>query len=371
MMPDRHHLAFVLIFSLRIRLAAWGAPGPPLPPSLELAKPGTDLHGTRKGDKVYLSWTVPTQTMDYQLIRRLGPTRICRTLEVASNQCMAVGEVQPLAIPKIRHERGQKPQAVGPALQASYTDVLPPDLLQQHPTASANYAVEVLNVHDRSAGLSNQISIPLAPTLPAPTSVEARVTSDGVALTWTGTLAAREFDEINYLYRIYRRVKGEKTDAIAGEIPVGGSPEGSFVDHGFEWQKNYEYRVAPVTVLSVPGQIPIQVEGDDSPPSEVFANDVFPPSVPSGLQAVASGVGQQPFIDLTWAPNTEADLAGYNIYRRDENGQSIKINSEFVKTPAYRDNTVQSGKRYIYSVSAVDLRANESDHSEEASETVP
>lgn len=371
MMLDRHHLAAGLIFSLMIFLAACGAPGPPMPPSLELPKPVTDLHATRKGEKVYLSWTVPTQTMDYQFVRHLGPTRICRTLEVASNQCLAVGEVQPPPLPKIRHERGRKPEAASPPVQASYIDVLAPDLLQQHPTASANYAVETLNVHDRSAGLSNQISVPLAPTLPAPNSLEARVTGEGIVLTWIGTLAPREFEEISYLYRIFRRVRGEKTDAIAGEIPVGGSPQPTFVDHGFEWQKTYEYRVAPVTVISIPGQTPIQVEGDDSPPAEVFADDVFPPSIPSGLQAVASGVGQQPFIDLTWAPNTESDLAGYNIYRHEENGQTSMINSELAKTPAYRDDSVRPGRKYFYSVSAVDLRGNESERSEEASETLP
>jgi len=89
------------------------------------------------------------------------------------------------------------------------------------------------------------------------------------------------------------------------------------------------------------------------------------------LQAVFSGEGQQPFIDLIWAPGLEADLAGYNIYRREENGQAVKLNTELVKMPAYRDTAVQSGKTYIYSVSAVDVRNNESARSEEASERVP
>jgi hypothetical protein len=371
MMLHRQRFAAFLAFSLSIFLAACGAPGPPLPPSLELPKPVTDLHATRKGEKVYLSWTVPAQTMDYQAVRHLGPTRICRTLEVAANQCVSVGEVPPPQLPKVSHERGRKPKAAGPAVQASYTDLLPADLLQQHPTAVAYYAVETLNGRGRSAGLSNQVPIPLAPTLSAPAALHARVTGEGVVLNWIGTLPPREFNEISYVYRIYRRVKGENTDAIAGEVPASNSPEATFVDHAFEWQKTYEYRVAPVTVIAIPGEPPTQVEGDDSPPVEVFANDVFPPGVPNGVQAVASGVGQQPFIDLTWAPNTESDLAGYNIYRREENGQSSKINRELVKTPAYRDNSVQPGKKYFYSVSAVDLRGNESDRSEETSEVLP
>jgi fibronectin type 3 domain-containing protein len=103
----------------------------------------------------------------------------------------------------------------------------------------------------------------------------------------------------------------------------------------------------------------------------VFAHDVFPPAVPTGVQAVYSGLSQQKFIDLTWAPVTDADLAGYNVYRREEGTQPMKISSELVKTPAFRDANIQAGHKYFYSVSAVDLRGNDSAKSAEASEQVP
>jgi len=103
----------------------------------------------------------------------------------------------------------------------------------------------------------------------------------------------------------------------------------------------------------------------------VFAHDTFPPAVPSGLQAVYSGVGQQPFIDLIWAPDADADLAGYNVFRHEAGAEPAKVNTGLVKTPAFRDMNVAPGKTYIYSVSAVDVRGNESGRSQEASETVP
>jgi fibronectin type 3 domain-containing protein len=102
--------------------------------------------------------------------------------------------------------------------------------------------------------------------------------------------------------------------------------------------------------------------------------------VPSGLQAAYSGEGQKPFIDLIWAPVTNADLAGYNVFRSerpsDEAGAvlaepMVKLNSELVKSPSFRDNAVTSGKTYTYSVSAVDVRGNESRHSETTREPVP
>ena len=85
------------------------------------------------------------------------------------------------------------------------------------------------------------------------------------------------------------------------------------------------------------------VEGDDSPTAKVFANDVFPPAVPSGLQAVYSGEGQKPFIDLLWAPDTEGDLAGYNVYRREDGGTASKTELQSRSKPsAYRDLTVRT-----------------------------
>jgi fibronectin type 3 domain-containing protein len=68
---------------------------------------------------------------------------------------------------------------------------------------------------------------------------------------------------------------------------------------------------------------------------------------------------------------TDVDLDGYDVYRREEGSAAVKINGEPLKTPAYRDVSVASGKKYRYSVSAVDVRGNESAHSEEASESVP
>jgi fibronectin type 3 domain-containing protein len=90
-----------------------------------------------------------------------------------------------------------------------------------------------------------------------------------------------------------------------------------------------------------------------------------------GLQAVFSGEGQKPFIDLIWAPVTNADLAGYNVFRREGDGVAAKLNRELVKSPAYRDSEVTAGKTYTYSVSAVDVRGNESGKSEDTSEAVP
>src|SRR5262245_20309687 len=80
--------------------------GAPVPPSLELPKPPTDLHAQRKGDKVHLFWTAPARTSDRQSVRRRGPTLICRSREAVMSQCApVVGELPPAPEPKQNDEK--------------------------------------------------------------------------------------------------------------------------------------------------------------------------------------------------------------------------------------------------------------------------
>jgi hypothetical protein len=155
------------------------------------------------------------------------------------------------------------------------------------------------------------------------------------------------------------------------ELPSASEPHFAFTDSGFEWEKTYDYYAETVSVIAEPNRPEVQVEGDDSAAVRVFADDVFPPAVPAGLQAVFSGPGQQIFIDLVWAPVADVDLAGYNVYRQEGGSSVARLNPEPIKTPVFRDRGVISGKRYIYRVSAVDTRGNESAQSEAATESVP
>ncbi len=362
-----HHFSVLVCACALASLTSCAKVGAPLPPSLELPNPPTDLRAVRKGDKVYLAWTAPARTTDRESMRHLGPTRICRSPQTAVRECgTPAGQVD--APPRTGPSGRQN--AAG-TVQASYTDTLAPELESPDATALVIYAVEVLNTAGRSAGFSNQVQVPAAPTLPPPGEFKAHTVNEGVLLTWTGIPSGQEIPGVSYRYRVYRRQEGSNADAVVGELLVGGAQEVGLVDRSLEWQKTYYYRATVVTVISREDKPDVTVEGDDTPIVKVFADDVFPPAVPSGLQAVFSGSGQQPFVDVVWTPDTDADLAGYNVYRREEGGQPAKLNTELVKTPAYRDGTVASGKTYLYSVSAVDLRGNESARAEETSEMVP
>jgi hypothetical protein len=263
-----------------------------------------------------------------------------------------------------------KPQTIPPPPQESYTDRLSPSLQLQSPTANLVYAVSVLNSYGRSAGLSNEVQVPSAPTLPPPANLGAQLTGEGVRLTWSAVAPPQPIPQLRYVYRVFRRDVVTNHDAIAGELPVSGEPSPSLLDSGFEWEKTYEYRVTVVTLVERPSGAE-QVEGDDSPPVRVVAHDVFPPATPTGLQAVFSGPGQKPFIDLVWTANIEPDLAGYNVYRHEIGNIPNKMNLDLVTVPAFRDFYVLPGHHYFYSVSAVDTRGNESRQSKEASVSVP
>ena len=339
--------------------AACGSPGEPLPPSLELPRPVTDLRAARKGNVVTLSWSLPTLTTEGRTVTQEVGFSICRAL-VPMQECDA-----PIAqLPKRAAQKSSATQT------NTYVDVLsasaPGDAL-----ANFYYAVSALNAYHRTAVLSNQVAIPAVPTLPAPEELRSRVTAEGVQLTWRAATSVPEYQSLKFIYRVHRREAGTNADVIAGEVPVADNPSPSLIDRGFEWEKAYDYWVSVATSLTAANGNEEQVEGDDSTTVQVTAHDVFPPATPTGLQAVFSGPGQKPFIDLVWNANSESDLAGYNVYRHEAGTQAAKINQELVKSPACRDTDVVPGHDYVYSVSAVDVRGNESSRSDEARESVP
>ena len=181
---------------------------------------------------------------------------------------------------------------------------------------------------------------PRLPRFRRPGVSARKLPPDGVRISWTCPPAPGEPAGAEYRLRIYRRLVGSQADTKVAEPDLRNCQGPAVLDQTFEWEKTYDYRAASVVALGGPGEAEMEIEGDDTPAVRVFAHDVFPPAVPTGLQAVFSGVGQSPFIDLIWSPDTDADLAGYNLYRREENGEPAKVTSEPVKAPAYRDRNV-------------------------------
>jgi hypothetical protein len=372
--------ALMLLVIAVLALTSCGTPGAPQPPSLQLPQPPDDVTATRKGDKVVLAWTMSRETTDRATLRavKLGPTKICRglvnplsTCTAATNNALSangaeIGELPPDKTPIPQQERG--------APKLTFTDTLTPEIERGHETDFATYAVQLLNSNGKAAGLSNEVKVPLAPAATAPIDLTAQVSATAVQLSWRRRPFSPATRDVRLIDRVSRRDDEAKNWAALGDAQsyiTGAYDTTFFHDSNFEWEHTYYYHVTPITQVLKNGKVVAEVEGDDSPEVKVFTKDTFPPAQPSGVQAVFSGTGQKPFIDVTWAPNTEEDLAGYNVYRHEQGTTPQKINTELVKSPSFRDDNVQPGHTYFYSVSAIDLRNNESPRSEETSEAIP
>jgi hypothetical protein len=357
---SRHSISFLLAGCALALLSSCAVPGAPMPPSLQLPRPVEDLNYIRKGARVVLSWTPPTQTTEHLLLRHPGVTYICRTIgQYPVNECQMVKRLSPDEVATVTDKNREK---------AIFEDVLPADAISA--SGFATYSVDVFNDRGRSAGLSNQVRVPLAYTLPPPQDLHVSVTANGPVLQWNAaqppTVAGLTFQ-----YRVMRRTDGSPTFSQVQDVRADSAGTKSLIDGGFEWEKRYDYKLVPVTQIAGNNGAPLEVEGEDSPAVSITVKDIFPPAQPAGVQAVFSSVGQKPFIDLTWTPNTETDLAGYEVFRREANSEAVKITAQPVKPPSFRDDNVKLGTKYFFSVLAIDLRGNRSPRSAETSEQVP
>jgi hypothetical protein len=349
--------AWVMLF------AGCGTPGAPQPPSLNLPDRVTDLSGARNGNRVALTWTMPRRNTDKLLLKGIVAVRVCRRegLSVDAAGCASAGELE-----------------LAPGLKGSFTETLPSSLSAGAPRA-LNYFVELANRKGRSAGLSNAAAV-LAGEAPPPVSgLAAQVRRDGVVLHWTP-------DHNEAAIRLERTLlTASSPRAHSGPLPPTPEPAeqnllvesaaGAALDKNINLGNTYEYRAQRVLRESVDGKT-LDLNGELSPPIRVEALDVFPPAIPTGLVAVATAAdtasSTEAAIDLSWQPNTEADLAGYEVYRREDQTPWQRISGDQpVIGPAFHDAHVLPGHTYRYGVSAVDKGGHESGRSHEAEETVP
>lgn len=371
--------ALILLALATLTLTSCGTPGAPQPPSLWLPKPPEDLSATRKGNKVTLSWTMPRETTDGETLKpsRLGPTKICRGLGESLISCVEAMNVPPRVgrvVGQLPSDKTPIPQQEHGAPKLSFTETIPLELQRGHETDFATYAVQLFNSNGKAAGLSNQVKVPLASVVDPPKAIDVSVHADGVHLAWSESRLLLPVANFQQADRVMRRAENDPNWTLIETTKPGyitSTVRSDTKDHSAAWEQTYFYHVTPITSVLKDGKVIAEVEGDDSPEVKVYTKDIYPPAAPTGVQAVFSGTGQKPFIDITWTPNTEDDLAGYNVYRHEQGATPQKMNDKLIPSPSFRDDKVEVGHTFFYSVTAVDLRNNESPRSEETSETVP
>lgn len=359
-MSSLHRMGWAaLACALGAALAGCGTPGAPQAPSLNLPGRVADLTAIRAGNQVTLQWTMPTRNTDKLALKGDVDVRVCR--QEGAGGCAAAG----------------KDLMIAPGATGKFTETLPSVLAAGAPRV-LTYFVELKNPKGRSAGLSNAAAV-LAGAAPAQVEgLAAEVRKAGVVLRWTPDGE----DQPVRLQRTLLTPPAKAQKGLLAEPPEPaqvnllvetGLQTGSAIDKNMRFGEAYEYRAQRVAGIVANGQT-LELAGSWSQPVRVEVLDVFPPTVPQGLAAVATmdESGRQAAIDLNWHPVNDPDLAGYVVYRREDGAAWQRISpAEPVAGPAYHDAQVQPGHTYHYAVSAVDHGGHESARSTETQETVP
>jgi hypothetical protein len=356
-----------------VALAGCGTPGAPMPPSLNLPDPVTNLSATRAGNQVSLAWTMPRRNTDKLLLKGNLPVRVCRKEDEGACAPLAGGLL------------------FAPGTGGAFTEVLPP-LLAAGPPRPLTYVVELPNRKGRSAGLSNAAVVLAGEAPAAVANLTAEVRKDGVALRWTpDSPTAPRFSHA--AIRLHRKLLTPLPEAkpqsqpgvlapppepleqslLVASCAAGETRCGKALDKSIRFGQVYEYRVQRVARVTA-GKETLELAGALSAPLRVEAQDIFPPETPTGLVAVAAAGenGAETAVDLSWQPVTDATLAGYIVDRREGEGGWQRISpAPLLTSPAFHDTQVQGGHSYRYAVSAVGQNGHESPRSAEAEETVP
>ena len=356
-----------LFISLVMLLSGCGTPGAPQPPSLNLPDRVSDLSAARAGNQVTLTWTMPRRNTDKIPLKGNIDVEICRQQgrNFSATLCEPAGRAQ-----------------FAPASDGTFSETLPP-AVSSGPPRELIYRIELRNSRGRSAGFSNE-AVVVAGQAPSPvTGFAAEVRKQGIVLHWSEA-------EPGASIRLRRKLltppppkpkadlQSAPPEPVEQNLLVNSAPGVSpsqAIDKAIAFGNTYEYRAQRLIHADFDGHT-LELQGALSAPIRVEALDIFPPSVPIGLAAVATApdpASNSPAsIDLSWQPGSDSDLAGYAVYRREEQSPWQRISgSQPVVGPAFHDAHVLPGHTYQYAITAIDKDRHESGRSAPASESVP
>jgi hypothetical protein len=361
--PVKFFSVFHFLISIFLFTAGCGAPGDPVPPSARVPARINDLTARQAGDGVQLSFTLPSISITGEKLPSPPAVEILRGVTRAD------GSADPKSFRLVYTIPGALVDSYRADGRVRFTDPVAPEETKSHPGGMVRYIVRTRASEKRASADSNVVTLRLFP-VPAPiVSVEARVNESAVALAWpapAGTAAGGPMPTITG-YQIYRAEihpsASSPLDLPPGKpespaAPLAFSETNSYRDASFLFDHTYVYIVR--SVIQVEG---VELESSDSQPVTVTPRDVFPPAAPQGLVA-ALLPGPAPgkvLVELSWSINLETDLAGYRVYRSEQEGtRGELVTPDLLPTPAVRDTSVEPGRRYWYTVTAVDRAGNES-----------
>ncbi len=356
-------LLFAFLFAGVLSSSSCGKRRPPLAPTENVPQRTELLSGVQRGNQVILSWPAPRRNAgdgSVQSIRRIDLYRISEspddplplTEEQFSSRATLIGSV-PFS-------------AIRPGVEnLSYEDAL--TLTEP---VRLRYALRYVNASGQRASFSNFLLIEPANRVSQPPTLTG-VTNESetvIKIRWqTPPANVDGSTPVNLLgYNIYRTDRSQNEPAQA---PLNASllTATDFTDQTFTFGEEYVYLVRAVSL----GTNGAQVESLNSNTLSAAPRDTFPPSAPSSISIAAAPRR----LSLFFPANPERDVAGYHVYRStDPNAPKAnwtKLNRALLKRTTYQDETVESGTRYYYYLTAVDTAGNTSQLSEVVSEVAP
>jgi predicted small lipoprotein YifL len=150
-------------------------------------------------------------------------------------------------------------------------------------------------------------------------------------------------------YHIYRRISSidnERDFRLISSEPVLNE---FFYDLDTGTDGEYEYQIS--------SRLGKRVESAPSNVVKIKIQDTFPPDIPGNL-VIFTAKDQ---IFLTWETVPDTDLAFYRVYRKFSDKEDFKLLADKVTDNFFRDKQIARGKLYIYAISAVDKKGNESE----------
>jgi hypothetical protein len=379
---------FRCLFPIFLVAAGCAAPSEPTSRHAPIPTAVTDLAAVQQGHRVILSFTLPKKTTDSK------PLPADLSIEIY-RQFVPAG-AKPAAAPAF----SQRDLAVTipSAMVSHYADSghveFPFELktasVAQPPAEQTVFMLRTRVNEKKVSADSNLATLHLYEPFP-PANISATITHDAIILSGWGVAfpaappaGSSESAQIpsDAHYRIFRAEAPANTAASpaqAGnenqsaphleqlaELPLTVM---TYEDTNFAFDRTYIYSVRTVAKFGANW-----IESDDSNLLTVTPKDIFPPSAPQGIVIVyvPAATGVPAHLEISWSISPETDLAGYDIYRKEQgNDTALKLNPRPLLTPSYRDMSIQPGTSYSYTVKAVDRAGNESPASEPASIDVP
>lgn len=350
----------LFVVSTALVFIACGKRLPPLPP-VERVQQRATISGAQRGNKVTLSWQMPARNAPdgsvlnvarvevYRLAERTGSPLTLNEEEFASQS------TQIASVPISDSDFSRK--------TLTYVDTL--ELAGQ--PARLRYAIRFVNESGQKAAFSNYLIVePTARVANAPSGVTLKVGEASLKISWREPVENVDGSSpANILgYNVYRLVGDNPDPNLLNKTPI---TQTEFSDSFFEFGQKYKYFVRTISL----GSDGSPLESLDSETAEALPVDTFAPSPPEAITIAAAPNN----ISIFFAVNPEKDIAGYRIYRS-ENQNTPKaewklLTPSLLTTNTFQDKTIESGKTYYYYLTAVDKFGNVSLPSDMVSEKAP